>query len=47
MGTIDDTSKLLQDLVTPDLKAPDVRVVALEQKMDLRFKHVDEKAGVA
>jgi hypothetical protein len=37
------TRKLLQDLVTPDLKALEARVVALEQKMDLKFEHIDKK----
>jgi len=43
MGAIDDTRKLLQDLITPDLKALEARLVALEQKMDLKFKQADEK----
>ena len=36
MGAIDDT-KLLQDLVTPDLKALSVRVEALEKRVDSGF----------
>ncbi len=43
MGAIDDIRKLLQDLVTPELKALEVRLVALEQKMDLKFKHVEDR----
>ena len=37
MGAIDDTRKLLQDLVTPDLKALSVRVEALEKRVDSGF----------
>jgi hypothetical protein len=37
MGAIDDTRKLLQDLVTPDLKALSVRVDALEKRVDWGF----------
>jgi hypothetical protein len=43
MGTVEDVRKLLQDLVTPDLKALDARVTALEKKMDLRFEAVELK----
>ena len=43
MGAIDDIRKLPQDLVTPELKALEVRLVALEQKMDLKFKHVEDR----
>ena len=46
MGAIDETRKLLQDLVTPDLKALDARVLALEQKMDLKFDHLDKKVDL-
>ena len=37
MGAIDDTRKLLQDLVTPDLKALSVCVEALEKRVDSGF----------
>ncbi len=37
MGAIDDIRKLLQDLVTPDLKALSVRVEALEKRVDSGF----------
>ena len=43
MGAIDDIRKLLQDLVTPDLKALSVRVEALEKKVDTGFADVKEK----
>ena len=43
MSAIDDTRKLLQDMVSPDLKALAERVGALEQNIDLRFKHVDDR----
>ena len=37
MGAIEDTRKLLQDLVSPDLKSLIARVDALEKKMDSGF----------
>jgi hypothetical protein len=43
VGTIDDIRKLLQDLVTPDLKALSVRVEALEKRVDTGFADVKEK----
>jgi hypothetical protein len=43
MSAIDDVRKLLQDLVTPDLKALEVRVSALEKKVDLRADQADQK----
>ena len=54
MSAVDDIHKLLQDGVTPDLKALKVRIAALEKKtdaridslekkMDLRFDHLDQK----
>ncbi len=42
MGAIDDIRKLLQDLVTPDLKALGVRVEALERKVDSGFADVKQ-----
>jgi hypothetical protein len=52
MGAIDDTRKLLQDLVTPDLKALSVRVEALEKRVDsgfsdLRLTITDVKQTIA
>jgi len=43
MGAVEDIRKVIQDLVTPDLKAMDARVVALEQKFDLKFDLLDKK----
>lgn len=44
MSNVDDLRKLLQDLVTPDLKALDARVVALEQKLDLRIEAASKQS---
>ncbi len=41
MSTVDDIRKLLQDMISPDLKALETRITALEREMDLRFKEVD------
>ena len=43
MGVIDDTRKLLQDIVTPDLKALGARVEALEKRVDSGFADVKER----
>jgi hypothetical protein len=43
MSAVDDIRKLLQDLVTPDLKSLQVRVEALDAKMDAGFKTLDSK----
>jgi len=43
MGAVEDIRKVIQDLVTLDLKAMDARVVALEQKFDLKFDLLDKK----
>jgi hypothetical protein len=40
---IDDTHKLLQDIVTPDLKALTTRVEALEKRVDLGFSDVKRR----
>ena len=45
MGVIDDTRKLLQDIVTPDLKALAARVEALEKRVDSGF--ADLKQAIA
>ncbi len=42
MGAIDDTRKLLQDLVTPDLRALSVRVDALEKRVDSGFSDLKQ-----
>jgi hypothetical protein len=42
MGMIDDTRKLLQDLVTPDLRALSERVEALEKRVDLGFSDLKQ-----
>lgn len=42
MGVIDDTRKLLQDLVTPELKALIARVEALEKRVDSGFADVKQ-----
>jgi deoxyadenosine/deoxycytidine kinase len=41
VSTVDDIRKLLQDMISPDLKALETRITALEREMDLRFKEVD------
>ncbi len=43
MSLIDDTRKVLQDVVAPDLKAINVRLDAVERVMNLRFEQVDER----
>ncbi|MGA3315720.1 MAG: hypothetical protein ABSC64_04700 [Candidatus Korobacteraceae bacterium] len=45
MGMIDDTRKLLQDLVTPDLKALIARVDALEKRVDSGFSDLKQMVG--
>ena len=46
MSAIDDIRKLLQDIVSPDLKALDARVTALDKKVDLRHDALDKKIGL-
>jgi len=43
MSAVDDIRRLLQDLVSPDLKSLQVRVEALDAKMDAGFKTLDSK----
>ncbi len=43
MSVIDDTRKVLQDVIAPDLKAINVRLDAVERVMNLRFEQVDER----
>ena len=43
MSVVEDIRKVIPDLVTPDLKALVARVVALEQKPDLKFDLLDKK----
>jgi hypothetical protein len=44
MSAVDDIRKVLQDLVTPDLKALETHVQSLDEKMDARFKQSEEMA---
>ena len=43
MSVIDDTRKVLQDVIAPDLKAINVRLDAVERVMNLRFEQVDKQ----
>ena len=43
MSIIDDTRKVLQDVIAPDLKAINVRLDAVERVMNLRFEQVDKR----
>ncbi len=43
MSLIDDTRKVLQDVIAPDLKAINVRLDAVERVMNLRFEQVDKR----
>ena len=45
MSVIDDLRQLLQDLVTPELRALSVRVDALENKVDAGFTTLENKIG--
>jgi len=44
MSTIDDIRKVLQDVVTPDLKAIEARLTALEARVDQN--HSDQMAAI-
>ena len=44
MSTLDDARKLVQDIVSPDLKALSTRVDALESNMKQRFDSVEKLA---
>ena len=43
MSVVDDTRKLLQDIVSPDLKALTARVEALERSMKDSFTDVNRR----
>lgn len=43
MSVIDDTRKVLQDVIAPDLKAINVRLDGVERVMALRFEQVDKR----
>jgi capsule polysaccharide export protein KpsE/RkpR len=47
MGAIEDTRKVLQDFLAPEMRELKARLDALEKRMDERFNQVDErfKAG--
>ncbi len=43
MGVVEDLRKLLQDVVSPDLKAIDTRLTAIEKRLDGRIDTLDQK----
>ena len=43
MSVIDDTRKVLQDVIAPDLKAINVRLDAVERVVNLRFEQIDKR----
>jgi hypothetical protein len=43
MGAMEDTRKLLQDFLAPELRELSVRIEALEERMDTRFKGIDAR----
>lgn len=43
MGVVDDVRKLLQDLVTPEMRALAVKVDGLDDKLNIFRKDVDDK----
>jgi len=43
MSVIEDTRKLLQDFLAPELRELTARVEALEVKMDMRFDAMDDR----
>ncbi len=43
MSFVEDLRKLLQEIVTPDLKALEAKVAALDKKIDLRADALDDK----
>ena len=43
MGVIEDVRKVVQDLVTPDLKALSARMDSLEESTKLKFEALSEK----
>ncbi len=47
MSALDDTRKLLQDMIAPDLKAIGVRLDTLEKKFEAVEKNVDQRFDAA
>lgn len=45
MSVIEDTRKLLQDFLTPELRELTARVDALEARMDARFESAEHLAS--
>ncbi len=45
MGAIEDTRKVLQDFLTPEIREIKARLDALEKRMDERFDHADVLAA--
>ena len=43
MGAIEDTRKVLQDFLAPELRALSARLAALEKRFDSRFEQVDKR----
>jgi len=43
MSVIEDTRKLLQDFLAPELRELTARIDALEEKIDARFRGVDSR----
>ena len=46
MGNVEDSRKVLQDFVAPDLKAIGARLEALEKEMNLRFSAAEQLASI-
>jgi hypothetical protein len=44
MGAIDDTRKVLQDFLAPEMREIKARLEALEKRMDERFDSVEKQA---
>ncbi len=43
MSVVEDMRKVLQDFLAPELRAVQVRLDAIEEKMDARFEAIEEK----
>ena len=46
MGAVDDLRKLLQDLVTPEMRALAVKVEAVDEKLNIFRKDVNDKFDI-
>lgn len=44
MGAIEDTRKVLQDFLAPEMREIKARLDALERRMDERFDHAEKQA---